>query len=122
MGISVSASGPLFDGTAEKAIRDFRLAAERDIAEVGVGLVKDRLHSVLKHPTGRYESRIGISKDNLITDGGIVYGPWLEGVSSRNTKTRFKGYSTFRRVKQELQVKAAEIAEKTLQNYIDGMR
>ncbi|KKK70549.1 hypothetical protein LCGC14_2922870 [marine sediment metagenome] len=33
----------------------------------------------------------------LLTDGGVIYGPWLEGTSSRNATTRFKGYASFRK-------------------------
>ena len=35
-----------------------------------------------------------------IDDGNVVYGPWLEGISSRNQSTRFKGYASFRRTAQ----------------------
>lgn len=55
-------------------------------------------------PTG-YAARHIVNRDlsdqHVITDSGIVYGAWLEGVGSRNfPKTRFKGYSIFRRVTQ----------------------
>jgi hypothetical protein len=50
----------------------------------------------------------------MLTDGGVVYGPWLEGVSSRNNSSRFKGYHTFRMVLQEMDKKSEEIAENTI--------
>ena len=37
-----------------------------------------------------------------IDDGGVVYGPWLEGTSTRNATTRFRGYGSFRRTAQWL--------------------
>jgi hypothetical protein len=50
--------------------------------------------------TGNYRRNIfgkrkGIT--GVITDGKVVYGRWLEGVSSRNQTTRFKGYFAFRK-------------------------
>lgn len=38
----------------------------------------------------------------VVTDGGIVYGPWLEGTGSRNRSTRFKGYKSFRLTTQSI--------------------
>ena len=43
-------------------------------------------------------------------DDGTSLGPWLEGIASRNTRSRFKGYRTFRLVAAELEDKAAAIA------------
>jgi len=55
----------------------------------------------------------------LITDGGVVYGPWLEGISSRNMTTRFKGYMTFRKTSQELEKKSREVFNKYLRRFVD---
>jgi len=46
----------------------------------------------------------------LITDNGVVYGPWLEGESSRNAATRFKGYHAFRKVRDWLEANIHNIA------------
>ena len=48
----------------------------------------------------------------VITDGGVVYGPWLEGTSSRNKTTHFKGYMSFRKTKQWLQKEARAMGDK----------
>lgn len=73
------------------------------------------LINVLQHPTGYYESRIvaePISADQWsINDSNVIYGPWLEGLSSRNQSTRFKGYATFRRVQGRISQKSAEIVQ-----------
>jgi hypothetical protein len=125
MQIKVKKHGPVFDGRAEKALHDFTKAAKQDIADQGVTEVRTALSGVLKHPTGHYSSRVQYdnrSDDYAITDGGVVYGPWLEGVGSRNMKTRFKGYSTFRKVTQRLQKKAVQIAERSLPQYLRRMK
>lgn len=100
-------------------------AVSRDVAAEGEEDVRAQLGRVLKHPTGYYEAHITTIRRGLtrvIHDGGVIYGPWLEGTGSRNFPvTRFKGYSTFRRVKQALQVKALPIAERALPSYLRRM-
>lgn len=93
-------NGPLFDGRGDKILGDFSDEAERDIARD----IDLKLHSMFarffKHQTGRYASRVKVrgSGDGLeIGDDGIVYGPWLEGVSKKNRTTRFGGYHIFKK-------------------------
>lgn len=115
--LDVDIEGPLFDGRLEHAIAVGVEDALDDIVQRGVDLVRFRLHSVLRAPTGHYESRIQTERagaERAVTDGGIVYGPWLEGVSERNRTTRFKGYATFRRTTGELDRQAGPIAERVI--------
>lgn len=118
MGIDVVMSGPLFDGgTSTKAVDAYLEEVRAEIAQEGVNRIKSELGRVLKHPTGHYKGSIQTDRstqNNIITDGGVVYGPWLEGVSSRNRSTRFKGYSTFRRMTQQLNSEVQQIVEKEL--------
>lgn len=88
---------------------------EREVAREGEDMIHRALHEVLRHPTGYYESRVTVhaSAGGVEIDGdNVIYGPWLEGVGSRNATTRFKGYFTFRRVAQELDRKAQRIADR----------
>lgn len=120
----VEISGPLFDGRANAAVNAFTDAAEERIAEVGVNMVRTQLDRVLRNPTGYYESQVQTDRsvgDMAINDNGVVYGPWLEGVESRNRTTRFKGYSTFRIVTQQLDAVAMNIAEGVLPPYLTRM-
>lgn len=113
-------SGPLFDGGFELIMRDYTSQAEIDIANQGERILRTNLHTTLKHPTGKYESHIE-SDGNVISDDRSVYGPWLEGTGSRNKTTKFKGYANFRRTAQELQTRAAGIANLTLKSFIGRM-
>lgn len=125
MGIDYTAKGPMFDGTAEQAVTDFCKASEDEVAKEGVRMIQSDLDRVLRNPTGYYRSRITVDRQSSgarVTDGGVVYGPWLEGVGSRNKSTRFKGYSTFRRMAQELQKKVGPIAERVLPGYLGKMQ
>lgn len=121
----INKSGPLFDGVAQQELDNFFRQAKVDIAQEGVNLVHQELSHVLRHPTGYYESQVRTditAHDPAVTDGGVIYGPWLEGTGSRNRTTRFKGYFTFRRVSQALQQKSGAIAERTLKLFIGRMQ
>ena len=112
-GVDVQMTGPLFDGRLEAAVAAGVDEAEQRIAEAGVNVVRAELAHVLQHPTGHYQSVIQTDRavgDWAVTDGGIVYGPWLAGVSERNRSTRFKGYAHWRRAGQRLQAQAGDIA------------
>lgn len=121
----VNVRGPIFDGRANAAVRAFCDDAERAIADNAVNEVQHHLDGVLRHPTGRYRSRIQTDRqggDSAVNDGGIIYGPWLEGVGSRNQTTRFKGYATFRRVTARVQASAVKRAEQVLPGYLGRMQ
>ncbi len=64
----------------------------------------DNLNASIRHPTPYYETQLAIHRVSPtmagVTDRGVVYGPWLEGTSSRNRTTRFRGYSALRRARQ----------------------
>lgn len=121
--IDVKSKGPMFDGRAQREVGNFIDEAEQDIGKVGFDMVRTELDQVLQNPTGYYESHITVSSEPEVTisDGGVVYGPWLEGTGSRNARSRFKGYATFRRVTQKLQDRAVQIAQGLLPKYIDRM-
>lgn len=60
-----------------------------------------------KASTGHYRRNVhGEMRGSLLGrlhDSNVIYGSWLEGTSSRNQTTRFKGYSSFRRTHQWLE-------------------
>ncbi len=124
MAISITTRGPLFNGTAHRLVDAMCDEIELDVAESGAEQVVAWLGEVLKHPTPYYQTRIqhqAVDGHQDINDGGIVYGPWLEGVGSRNKETRFKGYATFRRVTQSLDQRAEGIAHRVVVPYIREM-
>lgn len=76
-------------------------------------------------PTGFAQRHI-VNRDlgsmHMITDSGIVYGAWLEGVGSRNSPvTRFKGYAIFRRTARDVQNRAVDIALPVIKEYCEAM-
>lgn len=108
MDLRVIKRGPLFDGGARSAVRAFLTTAADAVADEGRAMAR----GIAPRRSGYYESRIttqNLGQDAVVTDGGVVYGPWLEGVSSRNQSTRFKGYRTFRQTKQRLERRVPQI-------------
>lgn len=119
---TVEYRGSVFDGRLQGAIRDACQDIERELADQGAAMMRANLGQVLQHPTGFYQSQIHSSPTLgghwQVEDNGIVYGPWLEGVGSRNRTTRFKGYATFRRTAQQLDRHATEVARRIISRYI----
>lgn len=96
--------GPLLKGTGEPILREFNRKAKEVVTRTGEEEVRRRLGRRVKHPTGSF-SRSIMTKDykqgRTITADypQILYGPWLEGTSTRNASTRFKGYRMFRQTR-----------------------
>lgn len=113
----MTAKGPVFDGRAERYTQDFTRQAGREVANEGRGTVLAEFSKDAQHPTGRYARSLHVvrySSRHEVTDGGMVYGPWLAGASSRNKKTRFKGYTFWRRSTQLLQRRTPQIVQRLL--------
>lgn len=101
----VRIAGPLFDGLAEMYIHDMVKSMEVELAMQAMSYVHENLDKSIKHPTPYYETQINIMQRDghlVVNDRGVIYGPWLEGVGSRNQTTRFKGYAAFRRAQQRI--------------------
>lgn len=119
MDVDVRLNGPWFDGSAERTIGAFLNEAKNDVADRGVNLMHESTWH-FKHPTGYWESQIQTDRqaDDIVIHDDVVYNAWLEGVSSRNKTTRFKGYRIWRLAGQHLQALAPEIAQRTLSRFI----
>lgn len=113
--VNVRLKGPTVEGLAESAIDAMLAGATAELADYTKFEVLTQLDKVLQHPTGYYESQVRSERldpyNYSVNDGGVIYGPWLEGVSSRNESSRFKGYGTFRIVQGRMSQKAQSIIE-----------
>ena len=75
---------------------------------------------------GHYRRNVNIAKKvpaggnvlNMIHDGDIDYGPWLE---FGNPSTRFRGYHVFRRTAQYMQSQVKPIMKGVMHRYIQRM-
>jgi len=123
--IILKKSGPLFTGEARRLVTQYLFAATGAVAGEGVNLVRASGRSDYKHPTGYYESHVVTDlvsdSSTAVWDSDVVYGPWLEGISSRNQMTRFKGYHTFRKMTAVLDKRAQGIAYRILDRFVERM-
>lgn len=123
--VSVKQKGPLLNAAKSKAAaRRMIIDINEAIAQEGVDRVGARLSTVLKNPTGYYQSKITVQRRQIyrgVWDSNVIYGGWLEGVSSLNAQTRFPGYFTFRRVRQELNQDKEKISAPIIAKFLREM-
>lgn len=131
IGVTVSLHGPVTEGHAMPIVDDYVRDAVWDVASQGLSNVSTVLNESIQHPTPYYETQTtlnwgastgGISA--IVHDRGIIYGPWLEGIGSRNfPKTTFKGYHAFEKGAIALNNgEALRVAEATLRLYMPRLR
>lgn len=122
--ITVTIHGPVFDGRAPAVMRALLAEATWQVGAQGLADVHLILDQKIKHPTPYYETQVTVQRaaaDVVVHDRGVIYGPWLEGVSSRNQSTRFKGYHAFRTAAQELEGKIPDLVEPVVRRHLAGL-
>ena len=92
-----------------------------DIAVLGARWVKNQLVKGHGFQTGYLKGSVGgglvknfhaqIDAGELHKGKNVVYASWVEGVSSRNKSTSFKGYKMFHKVAKKLQTQPKEVKE-----------
>ena len=122
--VQIVLSGPFFTNAMPSLIDAMLDEMKLAVASQVLADVQYNLDRSLRHPTPYYETQIMVQQrvdDWVVHDRGIVYGPWLEGTSSRNRTTRFKGYASFRRAVQSAGQKAPQIVASIAQRFVDRM-
>jgi hypothetical protein len=126
MGIEIEFRGPLFDGRAERAMERAADEARDDIAAYAEERVLMGTSANFKTRTPYYETRVTTtrvsSEVSLVNDQGVIYGPWLEGVGSRNReRPGFPGYHFWRTAKQAVAARGPQIAEAAVRRRLPEM-
>jgi len=139
--IEMETSGPIFDRRGADiapiinrnmgaAVQELVEKSEQELDKLarprpgGVYLSKSQAASGKgwsNYSTGNYRRNIFGTVSGLrgkVTDGGVIYGPWLE---KGRQGTRFRGYAMFRRTRQWAEKQAPEIARKHIQRLITRM-
>jgi len=119
-------SGPIFDGRAEREMARLEDDVKETVARQGLADLHFNLDRNLKHQTPYYTTQLLAERqvnDWVVHDRGVIYGPWLEGVGSRNYPvTAFQGYHTFRATAQELRAKTPALIEPVVRRHLRGMQ
>ena len=139
--MSVKCTGPLFDGTAERASARGTVAVRERVAAEGERLAASALSAAIRHgsggkavravtdtdksrayQTGKYTMLVTADRsETIVTTDLATYGPYLEGSGSRNLTTRFKGYHSFRRAGRALDGMAEGLAGDAIAPYVREM-
>jgi hypothetical protein len=117
MDITVHVKGPLLVGSTSIILAEIAQEAQREVGKLALERVHFFLNAQIKHPTPYYETQIIQQQRDgkeVVHDRGIVYGPWLEGTSSRNATTRFKGYASFRKARNSVRQLAPAIVNRVV--------
>lgn len=122
--------GPLFDGQADEAAREFTASLAREVAEIGQTWIKldaERMVKSGRGGTGRAADGVQLTGagTSYRIYGGIREGeyswPWLEGTSKRNVSTGFKGYKSFSRTRARMRRQVTPYAQELLNRYLERM-
>jgi hypothetical protein len=124
MPVSYRIRGPVVEGKTDpvmaRIVRDVDRAVADDLRDTWFKILK----SHVRHWTGAYGRRITVkhtAKQSVVTDQGVVYGPWLEGTGKRNRATRFKGYHALRQAKEQNKRRAQQIAERVVNTHMSEL-
>lgn len=111
-------------------VRKFFDDAKKLVAKTGEDEIKQRIGRQAKHPTGKPGGHFAagivtkdFAKGRTLTAEypQILRGPWLEGTSTRNASTRFKGYRMFRLTARRLRKNVSQLVRDLFQRAMDDL-
>lgn len=127
VGVQVDLSGPVFDGRAadwsDRMVRDM----QQTVADHALVWWEADLEASIRHATPVYQLTPRVEQrdfDVAVNDGwGVTntlpYGPWLEGVGSRNSPvTRFPGYHALRGAYEAVSGQVPDLCEPGAEDYV----
>lgn len=146
--IDFDTSGPLFDGSAVGVIHRYGEHVAEVLGDEGVTRIRaylptqymylghnggDPQHNPVPPDAGALAASVQAERqapERMVIYGDrVTYGAWIEGTSDLNSVVwpgrirrglggRFPGYHTFRKISQEIDVDATDIATRELPPYI----
>jgi hypothetical protein len=122
--IEIVATGPIVTGRAGPIVTQMLEEAQREVAAQASADVHGFMNATFKNPTPYYETQVNTAqrgRDLVVNDRNIVYGPWLEGVGSRNKTSRFKGYANWRRTFQGLAPKVQPLIDAAVRRFMSRL-
>jgi hypothetical protein len=125
--VDIKTLGALINGRGVPILRRFYTDAKDIVADAGLKELRARALTKPKHPTGRFSRSIvarDLGNSRMLTAEypPAVYGPWLEGTSERNKRTRFKGYRLFRLTRGRLRKQVGPLVEDRFTQALEELR
>lgn len=115
------ALGGVLRGRPETVVEEALAYALTQAGQAAIEHVHRILDQRIVHPTPYYETQITLDHPPgqvRIHDRGVSYGPWLEGVSSQNARSRFKGYHQFRDTEAWIAPQLQDFADAAVARYV----
>ena len=111
--VGFTAKGPMFEPGLANEVQEVINTGLMELAIIeGSNKVKDQLYPGHGRITANLRNHVGatVVKDNVVrVDAGetllgkdLVYAAWIEGVGSRNKRSRFKGYKMFEKAARHM--------------------
>lgn len=127
MNTGVEFSGPMFDGRAVVQLGEMCKDVQKTVAEAAEDTWQSLMDASFRHSTGAYQEHVNIARsgpDLVVNDGWpesrLEYGPWLEGVGSRNSPvTRFPGYHSLSRAAAETERNVPALAQPVVDRHVE---
>lgn len=119
-----SLAGQILAGRPERVTQEALAYALSQAGQAAIEHVHRILDQSIRHPTPYYETQITLDVPPghvRVHDRDVPYGPWLEGVSPRNTRSRFKGYHAFQKTTTWLEPRVQGIADDAVARYISRL-
>lgn len=121
--VAAEVRGIVLEGRGGPVMREFFDKAKTLVAKSGEDELRQRATSAPRHPKGRFAGAI-VTKDfakgrTVMADyPQTLYGPWLEGTSTRNTSTRFKGYRMFKLTRGRLRKNVGPLVQELFEQAV----
>lgn len=131
MTIKVIKTGPLFDGRAADWSHEMTEEIRKEIGDFLLDTWVSAMDASFRFNGHVYESTARvIERDGatVVNDGWgetneLPYGPWLEGIGSRNSPvTRFPGYHGLRQAAVATESQIPQIAQPIVDEYVERIK
>jgi hypothetical protein len=125
----ISYSGPLFDGSAAAMVEQMLEAVRTTVAGQALVEWESGMEEHIRHSGPVYQTyaqaRDEGGTERVVNDGwgetnDLPYGPWLEGVGSRNSPvTIFPGYHSLRDAFETTTGQVEELAAPVVEEWVE---
>ncbi len=126
--VTVDLHGPVFDGRAAEWSDQLVKDLQRTVGDHALVEWETNLEGSIRHATPRYQlflHAVERDHDYVVNDGyddtnDLQYGPWLEGLGSRNAPvTRFPGYRALRDAFDSVKEQVGELTQPGVDEYVE---
>lgn len=114
-------TGPIADGAATSLTTEWATRTTQALGEEAVTMLRAFPMNKSGRATGAFQGALQVTRrsptETRVTgpqQRGAVWSSWLEGTSTRNQGSKFKGYRLFRKTRLALDKMAPAVGQKVL--------